>query len=137
MTQTPSFPLDYAPGFARLRAAGRVATNDPDLPKHNRSCEEQAVSETRCIRVAGVESSHHAPNVGASHQQSKTRERRLIAQRGVVAVLRSCVNAAIADRDDEAGQRAHDDLIRAEMRLHRMEGFPVPCGDDDVIERGA
>lgn len=61
-------------------------------------------------------------------------DRRLSAQRAVVAALRGSVNAAIAVRDDALGQEAHDALIRAEFRLHRMEGFPVTDPADDVIE---
>ena len=61
--------------------------------------------------------------------------RRLIAQRGVVQVLRSCVDAAIAARDEEQAVAAHADLIRAELRLYRMEGFPVAGRDFNLIER--
>ena len=39
----------------------------------------------------------------------------------VVARLRVQVNAAIAARDNDAGQAAHDDLIRAEWRLRQAE----------------
>jgi len=74
--------------------------------------------------VAGYESSL-APNLALPLHESKSRELRLIAQRAVVQAFRSCVDAAIRDRDEDAAQRAHDDLMRAELRLHRMEGFPV------------
>lgn len=39
----------------------------------------------------------------------------------VVAELRAKVDAAIAARDEDAGQAAHDDLIRAEWRLRQAE----------------
>lgn len=39
----------------------------------------------------------------------------------VVARLRAKVNAAITERDEEAGQVAHDDLVRAEWRLRQAE----------------
>lgn len=66
-------------------------------------------------------------------------DRRLSAQRAVVADLRGSVNAAIAMRDDALGQAAHDELIRHEFRLMSMEHVrrpPEPPPDDfDVIER--
>lgn len=64
-----------------------------------------------------------------------TPDRRLLAQRAVVAALRARVDAAIRARDEEGGQLAHDALIRAELRLHRMEGFPVAGCASDVVER--
>lgn len=103
--------------------------------------------DTGFIPVAGGESSP-ALNVGPHDHGSKSQpawaaaleaghaRRRLAAQHAVCAALRAKVNAAIAARDDAAGEAAHAELMRAEIRLHRMEGFPVCAADDDVIERG-
>lgn len=65
--------------------------------------------------------------------------RRLIAQRALVAAHRAMVNAAIIERDDAEGCAAHADLIRAELRLYRMEGrlrerAEAAGGDFEVTE---
>lgn len=87
------------------------------------------------------------PNVGDTTSQSKPQpawaaaleaghaRRRIASQRAVVAVLRAQVNAAIAARDNEAGEAAHAALMRAELRLHRMEGLPVCAADGVVVGR--
>ena len=70
--------------------------------------------------------------------------RRLAAQYALVRALKGCVEAAMIDGDEHAAELAHEDLMRAEARLLRMEGRltgrPAPVAaaripdDFEVIE---
>jgi hypothetical protein len=72
------------------------------------------------------------------------RRRSFDKQRALVAYFMHRCEAAIARRDDAAGDSAHHDLIQAEARLLRMQGrltgvplprSSVPLPDDvEVVE---